>query len=209
MVATAEGTVNVKLVPLSIQGAYVLESKVWGDQRGFFREWFKRSDFEEAGVDFEIAQANLSMSRRDVVRGLHYSLAPGGQAKVVTCAYGELDDVVVDIRVGSPTFGRVEVVHLGSDEERSVLVPGGAAHGFCVTSELGALTYLLSSPFNPAMELEIDPFDPELAVAWTLSGEAIVSDKDAGAPSLAQRLGAGELPIYLEGAHEVVNPPEG
>jgi dTDP-4-dehydrorhamnose 3,5-epimerase len=208
-VATPEGAVDVKLVPLSIHGAYVLESKVWGDQRGFFREWFKRGDFEASGVDFEVAQANLSMSRRDVVRGLHYSLAPGGQVKVVTCAYGELDDVLVDVRVGSPTFGRVEVVHLASDEERSVLVPGGAAHGFCVTSEIGALTYLLSSPFNPTMELEIDPFDLELAVPWSLTGEAIVSAKDADAPSLAQRLGAGELPIYLEGAHEVAIPNEG
>ncbi len=209
MVATLEGAYDVKLVPLSIHGAYVLESRVWGDQRGFFREWFKRSDFEASGVDFPIAQANLSMSRRDVVRGLHYSLAPGGQSKVVTCAYGELDDVIVDVRIGSPTFGRVEVVHLGSDEDRSVLVPGGAAHGFCVTSELGALTYLLASPFNPDTELEIDPFDTEIGVPWTLSGDAVVSAKDAGAPSLADRLGAGELPIYLEGAHEVVNPNEG
>jgi dTDP-4-dehydrorhamnose 3,5-epimerase len=209
VVATLEGAYDVKLVPLSIHGAYVLESKVWGDQRGFFRECFKRSDFEASGVDFPIAQANLSMSRRDVVRGLHYSLAPGGQSKVVTCAYGELDDVIVDVRIGSPTFGRVEVVHLGSDEDRSVLVPGGAAHGFCVTSELGALTYLLASPFNPDTELEIDPFDTEIGVPWTLSGDAVVSAKDAGAPSLADRLGAGELPIYLEGAHEVVNPNEG
>jgi dTDP-4-dehydrorhamnose 3,5-epimerase len=209
LVATTEGAHDVKLIPLSIQGAYVLESKVWADERGFFREWFKRSDFEATGVEFAVAQANLSMSRRDVVRGLHYSLAPGGQAKVVTCAYGELDDVIVDVRIGSPTFGRVEVVHLGSDEERSVLVPGGAAHGFCVTSELGALTYLLASPFNPETELEINPFDPEIGVPWTLSGDAVVSGKDADAPSLAERLGAGELPIYLEGAHEVVNPHEG
>jgi dTDP-4-dehydrorhamnose 3,5-epimerase len=209
VVATLKGPIVVNLRPLSIVGAYVLESKVWCDERGFFREWFKRGDFEESGVSFEIAQANVSVSRRDVVRGLHYSLATGGQAKVVTCAYGELDDVVVDIRVGSPTFGRVEVVHLASDEERSVFVPGGAAHGFCVTSELGALTYLLASPFTPEMELEINPFDPEVGVPWTLSGTALVSEKDAAAPSLAQRLGAGELPIYLEGPHEVEISGEG
>ena len=202
MVATAEGP-RVKLRPLSILGACVLESTVWADERGFFREWFKRVDFVESGVDFEVVQANLSMSRRDVVRGLHYSLAPGGQAKVVTCAFGELDDVLVDVRIGSPTFSRVEVVHLASNEDRSVLVPGGVAHGFCVTSELGALTYLLSSPFAPEMELEIDPFDPEVAIPWTLSGDAVVSEKDGAAPSLAQRLGAGELPIYLDGAHEI------
>jgi dTDP-4-dehydrorhamnose 3,5-epimerase len=202
-VASVEGTHFVKLTPLSITGAYVVESPVWADQRGFFREWFKRSDFESAGLDFTIAQANLSMSKRGVVRGLHYTLAPEGQTKLVTCTYGELDDVIVDVRIGSPTFGKVEVIHLAAGEERNVLVPGGAAHGFCVTSELGALTYLLSSAFNPTMELEIDPFDHEINVPWPLRGEPVVSEKDAGAPSLAERLGAGELPIYLDGAHEV------
>ena len=193
----------MKLVELSLPGLYLLESPVWGDDRGQFREWYKLGDFEAAGVDFHATQANLSMSSRNVVRGLHYSLAPEGQAKVVTCAYGELDDVIVDVRIGSPTFGKVEVIHLAAGEERNVLVPGGAAHGFCVTSELGALTYLLSSPFNPTMELEIDPFDHEINVPWPLRGEPVVSEKDAGAPSLAERLGAGELPIYLDGAHEV------
>jgi dTDP-4-dehydrorhamnose 3,5-epimerase len=186
----------VKLTPLSIDGAYILESTVWPDNRGFFREWFKRSDFEGEGIDFPIQQANLSVSKRDVVRGLHYSLAPEGQAKVVTCAFGELDDVLVDVRVGSPTYAAVEVVHLCADEERSVYVPAGLAHGFCVTSEIGALAYLLSSPFNAPMELEIDPFDPALNVPWTLSGKAVVSDKDANAPSLESRLSSGELPLF-------------
>ena len=93
----------MKLTELTIPGAYVVESTVWGDDRGFLREWFKRGDFEEIGVNFPIHQANLSMSKRGVVRGLHYSIAPEGQAKLVTCAYGELDDVIVDIRVSSPT----------------------------------------------------------------------------------------------------------
>lgn len=186
----------MKLTPLSIDGAYIVESPVWPDNRGFFREWFKRSDFGAQGIDFPIQQANLSVSKRDVVRGLHYSLAPEGQAKVVTCAFGELDDVLVDIRVGSPTFAAVEVVHLCADEERSVYVPAGLAHGFCVTSEIGALAYLLSSPFNAAMELEIDPFDPALNVPWTLAGSAVVSDKDANAPSLESRLSSGELPRF-------------
>jgi dTDP-4-dehydrorhamnose 3,5-epimerase len=186
----------MKVTQLSIVDVYLLESPVWGDSRGYFREWFKRSDLDEAGIDFPIQQANLSMSKRDVVRGLHYSLAPEGQAKLVTCAYGELDDVIVDIRVGSPTYGQVEVVHLAAEDERTVFLPGGVAHGFCVTSELGALTYLLSSPFNPSMEIEINPFDESLSVPWPLSGEAIVSEKDAQAPSLDQRRAAGQLPTY-------------
>ena len=197
MVATAQESRRVKVVELSIPGAYLVESPVWGDDRGFFREWFKESDLDEAGVAFPIRQANLSMSRRGVIRGLHYSLAREGQAKLVTCAFGEVVDVIVDIRVGSPTFGTVETIHLAADEEQSVLVPAGAAHGFCVTSEVAALTYLLSSPFNAELELEINPFDESLAVAWPLTGEPIVSAKDAQAPTLADRLRGGQLPPYL------------
>ncbi len=186
----------MKLTPLSIDGAYVLESAVWPDDRGFFREWFKRSDFDAHGIDFPIEQTNLSMSKRNVVRGLHYSLAPEGQAKVVTCAYGELADILVDVRVGSPTFGVVEVVHLSADEDRSVFVAPGLAHGYCVTSEIGAFVYLLSSPYNAPMEFDIDPFDATLNVPWPISGDAIVSDKDANAPSLESRRSSGELPLF-------------
>jgi dTDP-4-dehydrorhamnose 3,5-epimerase len=196
VVATNQGLDLVKLIELPIPGAFVLESSVWEDDRGFFREWFKLGDLEAAGVDFSIQQANLSMSKRNVVRGLHYSLAPEGQAKLVTCAYGELDDVLVDVRMGSSVYGRVEVVHLSADEERSVLIPAGVAHGFCVTSEIGALTYLLSSPFNAEMELEVNPFDKVLNIPWPLSGDAITSEKDAKAPTLMQRLWAGQLPKF-------------
>lgn len=186
----------MKLSELSIPGLFVAESPVHGDDRGFFREWFKLDDFDAAGVPFHAEQANLSMSSRDVVRGLHYSVASQGQAKVVTCVFGELDDVIVDIRVGSPSFGRVEVVHLGAGEGRSVLLPAGVAHGFCVTSDHAALSYLLSSPFNASAELEINPFDPEINVPWTLRGQALVSPKDAAAPSLAARTASNELPNF-------------
>ena len=186
----------MKLRELSIPGLLVLESPVHGDDRGFFREWFKLGDVEAAGVSFHTEQANLSMSSRDVVRGLHYSLAPQGQAKVVTCVFGELDDVIVDVRVGSPSFGFVEVVHLSASDGRSVLLPAGVAHGFCVTSETAALSYLLSSPFNAPFEVEIDPFDREINVPWTIHGEPLLSPKDAAAPSLAARLAANELPAF-------------
>jgi dTDP-4-dehydrorhamnose 3,5-epimerase len=186
----------VKVIELSIPGAYVLESPVWEDDRGYFREWFKWEDLEAIGAAFPIQQANLSMSKRNVVRGLHYSLAPEGQAKLVTCAYGELDDVLVDVRMGSPTYGIVEVIHLSASEERSVLIPAGLAHGFCVTSDVGALTYLLSSPFNAEMELEINPFDKILNVPWPLTDEAIVSPKDEKAPTLMERLWSGKLPPF-------------
>jgi dTDP-4-dehydrorhamnose 3,5-epimerase len=186
----------MKLVELSIPGLFLIESPVWGDDRGQFREWYKLGDFEEAGLDFHAEQANLSMSSRNVVRGLHYSMAPQGQAKVVTCTYGELDDVIVDIRVGSPTFGRVEIVHLAQGEGRSVLVPVGVAHGYCPTTDLAQLAYLLSSPFNAPLEFEIHPFDVELNVTWPVTGEPILSPKDANAPSFAQRLAANQLPLF-------------
>ena len=109
----------MKLTELSISGAFVSESTVWCDDRGFFREWFKRRDFDARWAStFDIQQANLSVSKRNVVRGLHYSIAPEGQAKLVTCAFGEVDDVIVDVRVGSPTFDAVEVVRLAANEER-------------------------------------------------------------------------------------------
>ncbi len=178
----------------AVDGLVVMDSPVWADDRGFFREWFRLADLNGAG--FTARQANLSRSVRGVVRGLHYSLAPEGQAKVVTCVDGTLEDVIVDVRVGSPTFGAVEVVTLAGDLGRSVLLPAGVAHGFCVTSEVATLAYLLSSPYNAPYELEINPFDNEIGITWALSGEPIVSDKDAAAPSLAQRRAAGELPLY-------------
>ncbi len=186
----------MKLTELSIPGLYLLESPAHGDERGLFREWFKLGNFAEAGVDFQVQQANFSLSTRNVVRGLHYSMAPEGQAKVVTCVAGELVDVIVDIRVGSPTFGVVEVVTLSANEGRSVLVPRDVAHGYCVTSDQGALGYLISSPFNAPMEFEIHPLDPAIAVPWPLSDEPILSVKDAAAPTLEARRAAHQLPVF-------------
>jgi len=186
----------MKLKELSIPELFVMESPVWGDDRGFFREWFTAHDVAAAGAPFLAQQANLSMSARNVVRGLHYSLAPQGQAKIVTCVFGAIDDVIVDVRVGSPTFGRVEVVRLRAEDGVSVYLPAGVAHGFCVTSEHAALTYLLSSPYNAALELEIHPLDAEIGVPWAIEGEPTLSAKDAAAPSLRKRLAANQLPNY-------------
>lgn len=186
----------MNLRELEIAGLYVAESRVFADDRGYFREWFKLGDFQSAGLDFSTEQSNLSLSSRNVVRGLHYSMAPRGQAKVVTCVYGTLDDVIVDVRVGSPTFGAVVTVSLAADQGTTVVLPAGVAHGFCVTSDTAALSYLLSTPYDAPHELEIYPLDPEINVPWALSAEAILSEKDAAAPSLSQRLATGELPIY-------------
>jgi dTDP-4-dehydrorhamnose 3,5-epimerase len=186
----------VDVTALAVSGARRLDSPVHGDERGFFREWFKLPDLAAAGLGFTCQQANLSRSAQHVVRGLHYSLAPEGQAKVVTCADGELDEVLVDVRVGSPTFGRVEVVTLRAGDGASVYVPTGVAHGFVVRSATATLCYLLSSPYRPELELTIHPQDTELGVPWGVSGEPILSPRDAEAPSLALRRANGELPQF-------------
>lgn len=185
----------MELVPLEIDGAFRLTSPVHEDERGSFREWFKYPDLEAAGIAWPVAQANLSRSARNVVRGLHFSLAPEGQAKVVTCVDGELVDVLVDVRVGSPTFGRSVMVPLLAGGS-SVYVPTGVAHGFCVLSEWGTLCYLLSSTYAPSLEREVHPLDPALGIAWPLSAPAILSPKDSAAPTLAECQGRGQLPVF-------------
>ncbi len=173
----------------------VLESPVFGDDRGLFREWFRADALPDAAA-FQVAQANLSVSEHNVVRGLHYSLATEGQAKLVTCAAGVVDDVIVDIREGSPSFGAVDVVRLEATAGRAVYLPAGVAHGFVVRSAMATLVYLLSSPYNAPVELEISPFDPAIGVPWDLDGEPVLSAKDAAAPTLAERRAAGQLPRY-------------
>jgi dTDP-4-dehydrorhamnose 3,5-epimerase len=186
----------VEVEQLSIAGALRLTSPVWGDDRGFFREWLKVPELSSAGIDFSVAQANLSRSTRNVVRGLHFSVAPEGQAKVVTCAEGELVDVLVDVREGSPTFGRHELVTLRGGDGVSLYLPSGIGHGFCSISDEAVLVYLLSSTYSPSQELEIHPFDSELAIEWPLTGDPIMSSKDSAAPSLAERRSSGTLPRF-------------
>lgn len=181
---------------LGLEGVFRLTSPVWGDERGFFREWLKMPDLETSGINFVARQANLSRSSRNVVRGLHYSVAPEGQSKVVTCAEGELLDVMVDLRVGSPTFGQHESVVLRGGDGVSLFLPSGIGHGFCAQSDEAVLVYLLSSPYNPACELEVHPFDEELKVKWPLTGDAILSAKDAAAPSFRERLANDTLPKW-------------
>jgi dTDP-4-dehydrorhamnose 3,5-epimerase len=186
----------VEVEELGLEGVYRLTSPVWGDDRGFFREWLKMPDLESAEIEFVARQANLSRSSRNVVRGLHYSVAPEGQAKVVTCAEGELLDVMVDLRTGSPTFGQYVSVVLRGGDGVSLYLPSGIGHGFCAQSDEAVLVYLLSSPYNPSCELEVHPFDADLNVVWPLTGEPILSAKDAAAPSFRERRDNGTLPLY-------------
>ena len=186
----------MKLTPLGIEGAWLAESPVWSDERGFFREWFKSEDvFAETGIDFAIQQANISQSQRGAIRGIHYSVALRGQAKWITCVSGSIRDVIVDIRPSSPTFGKSVLVDLEALDGKAVLIGAGLGHGFASLAPSSTIAYLLSSPYSPSEEFEINPLDAELGIAWGIdSAEASLSEKDKMAPSLAERREEGKLP---------------
>jgi len=186
----------MELVPLEIEGAWLATSPTWADDRGSFREWFKASDIKNAtGIDFSISQANLSTSHRGVIRGIHFSLADAGQAKWVTCVQGAIKDVIVDIRPTSLTFGQYVAVDLEGDSGKVVLIGAGLGHGFVSLQDNSVVSYLLSSPFSPTEEFEINPFDPEIGIEWGISlEEMVLSAKDKAAPSLSERNMQGKLP---------------
>ena len=186
----------MEIIPLGIKGAWLATSPVWKDGRGAFREWFKSAEILAAtGLDFSAAQANLSESKRGVIRGIHYSLTPMGQAKWVTCVTGAIKDVIVDIRPSSPTLGNYVAVDLVGGDGQAVLIGVGLGHGFVSLVDGSTVAYLVTSPFSPDEEFEINPLDPAIAIDWGLpSAELLLSPKDAGAPGLAGRRSEGKLP---------------
>ena len=181
------------LTPLGIQGAWLAESKAWPDSRGHLREWFKQKDvLLQTGIDFKVQQANISLSRKGVIRGIHYSTALEGQSKWVTCVSGVILDVIVDLRPSSQTFGRYVSVELRAQEGRSVLIEGGLGHGFISMEDNSVVAYLLSSEFNPKYELGIHPFDQDLEINWQIErlegSQVTISDKDLSAPTLRDQI---------------------
>ena len=186
----------MKLTPLGIDGAWVAESPVWSDDRGFFREWFKSEDVVAAtGKDFGIEQANISLSTSGTLRGIHYSIAPRGQAKWITCVSGSIQDVIVDIRPDSKTFGQWIDVELRGDSGKAVLISEGLGHGFLAIEDNTAVAYLVSTPFSPTYEFEINPLDEKIGIKWGMDfGSLKISEKDKIAPTLAERLAEGKLP---------------
>ncbi|WP_425577998.1 dTDP-4-dehydrorhamnose 3,5-epimerase [Streptomyces glaucus] len=178
-------------------GAWILEPKVFPDDRGSFHEWYRGREFREAtGYDLSLAQANCSVSRWGVLRGVHFADVPPGQAKYVTCVRGAILDVVVDIRVGSPTFGRWEAVRLDDDTRHAVFLAEGLGHAFMALTDDATVVYLCSTGYAPEREHEVHALDPDLGIAWPEDIEPVLSPKDAGAPSLAEARRAGLLPTY-------------
>jgi dTDP-4-dehydrorhamnose 3,5-epimerase len=188
----------MSLQELSIAGAYVATHRVFPDERGLFREWFKAEEITSIDNDFSVQQANYSKSNQWVIRGIHYSLAPQGQAKVVTCASGKIVDVLVDLRMGSPSYLKVEYLELSEDSGKVIYIPSGVGHGFIVESESAAVVYLTSSGYAPEYEKAICPTDIELGIVWPLPvGEVgIISKADTDAPTLAQAKESGTLPTF-------------
>jgi dTDP-4-dehydrorhamnose 3,5-epimerase len=177
-----------KLTPLSIEGAWLFESPSHGDDRGYFREWFKSSYVvEQLGREFNVAQSNLSKSKKGVVRGIHFSTAPAGQAKWVTCANGALWDVVVDIRPDSPTFKRWAAVELRAEDGKALFISEGLGHAFVALEDETVISYLLSSPYSPGDEHAIHPKDSEISIDWPAI-DLVFSEKDAVAPTLKEFL---------------------
>ncbi len=186
----------MKIRRLSIDGSFEITPQQHGDSRGLFLEWYRHDQIAaEIGYPLELAQANMSISAEGVVRGVHFADVPPGQAKYVTCVRGAVLDVVVDIRIGSPTFGRWEAVRLDDVDRRAVYIAEGLGHGFCSLSDGAILTYLCSSTYNPAAEHTVHPLDPELGIEWP-AASPVLSARDAAAPALADVRAAGVLPDY-------------
>jgi dTDP-4-dehydrorhamnose 3,5-epimerase len=185
--------------PTSIGGAWTFAPAVHRDDRGHFLEWFRAGELSETiGYWPETAQANWSVSRRGVIRGVHFASVPPGQAKYVTCVSGEILDVIVDIRVGSPGYGRWEGVRLDAASGRAVFLEAGLGHAFTALSDEATVIYLCSTPYSPGREHGVHPLDPDLGIEWPPGTEPVLSPKDAAAPTLEQARLAGLLPVYAD-----------
>jgi dTDP-4-dehydrorhamnose 3,5-epimerase len=168
----------------TLDGVVLLEPEVHGDQRGFMVETFSRDAWAELGVDVDFVQHNHSRSAKGTLRGLHFQTRPG-QAKLVRCARGRIFDVAVDLRRGSPTYGRWEGHVLDDESHRQLFVSVGFGHGFAVLSDVADVAYLLSSPYDPQTEAGIAWDDPDVGVDWPVS-DPLLSERDKAAPRLAE-----------------------
>lgn len=185
--------------PLSITGAWVFSPRQFSDDRGLFLEWYKAEALEQAvGHRLTLAQANHSISRRGVLRGVHYADLPPGQAKYVSTPRGAVLDIVVDIRVGSPTFGQHECVRLDEVNRRCLYLAEGLGHAFLALADDTAVSYLCSTPHTPSREHALHPLDPALGIHWPAGLAPLLSPRDDESPSLAHAAEQGLLPSYEE-----------
>lgn len=175
----------MKLIETDIEGVVIFEPKVFSDARGYFFESFSQREFDEAvGSHVEFVQDNQSRSMRGVIRGLHFQCGEFAQAKLVRCFSGHVRDIVLDIRPGSPTFGKHVVVELTGENKHALFIPRGLAHGFAVLSDDAVFQYKCDNYYCPSSEGGISPLDPALGIEWGVDiREAILSEKDLRLPS--------------------------
>ena len=172
----------MKATPTTLPGVLLIEPDVYGDPRGFFLETYREERYRALGVSDRFVQDNLSSSQRGVLRGLHFQ-HPRAQAKLVWVLEGEVFDVAVDIRTGSPSYGEWFGAVLSAHDKRQLYVPAGFTHGFCVLSERALFTYKCSEPFDPQADRGVRWDDPDLGIEWPIE-DPVLSDKDARAPRL-------------------------
>ena len=183
------------VLPTRLDGLRLLAPQVHGDERGFFHEAWRADAYAEAGVNAAFLQDNHSRSRRGTLRGIHFQTHPG-QGKLVRCARGEIFDVVVDLRRGSPSFGEWEGFALDDARAHQLWIPVGFGHGFCVVSDAADVVYKVTSYYDAATEAGIRFDDPDVGVSWPAGLELLFSERDATAARLADI--AGELPYVYD-----------
>ncbi|PJJ61748.1 dTDP-4-dehydrorhamnose 3,5-epimerase family protein [Compostimonas suwonensis] len=185
---------------LKIPDSYEITPKQFGDDRGVFLEWYRFDRLEEAiGHPLKLAQANTSVSKRGVVRGIHFADIPPSQAKYVTATHGAVLDYVIDIRVGSPTFGQWDTVLLDDTDRRAIYLSEGLGHAFVALTDDATVSYLVTSTFNAEREHGINPLDPEVGLVFPPeAGEPLLSPKDTDAPGLSEAAASGLLPTWDE-----------
>jgi dTDP-4-dehydrorhamnose 3,5-epimerase len=188
----------VQIRELSIPGSFEITPKQFGDDRGVFLEWYRFDRLAEAlGHPLDLRQANTSVSKKGVVRGIHFADIPRGQAKYVTATRGAVLDYVVDIRVGSPTFGQWDAVRLDDVDFRAIYLAEGLGHCFVALTDDATVSYLVSDVYNAPKEHGINPLDPEVGLVFPEeAGELLLSPKDVDAPSLSDAAAAGLLPNW-------------
>jgi NDP-hexose 3,5-(Or5-) epimerase len=178
----------------SVPGAFVLTPRQIRDERGSFYEAFRYDEVEAVtGSPFRPEQINYSVSGRNILRGVHGVALPPGQAKYVTCVRGVVRDIVVELRVGAPDFGRHHVTELDADSGRCLYVPPGVGHGFLTLTDDACVCYVVSTRHVPGTQVDINPLDPDLALPWGFNEPPVMSDKDANAPGAQAALAAGLL----------------
>ncbi len=190
----------MQIRPLTIPGAFEFTPVIRGDERGAFVETYRFEALEEAaGHPLNLRQANLSTSAKAVARGIHYALVPPGQAKYVSAPYGAFIDFIVDIRVGSPTFGQWDSVIIDDKDRRMVYLAEGLGHAIVALTPGATVSYLVSEVYNPERELSLNLLDPEIGLVFPFDRDALVtSERDTEAPTLAEAGELGLLPRWDE-----------